>query len=44
MVVDQQFGGKWTQEKLEYVRKYLKAYVKIMNKTQFKIAQHILNK
>ena len=27
-----QFGGKWTEEKLDKVRKYLKAYTTILNK------------
>lgn len=32
------FGGDWTQEKLEKVGKYLKAYSTIMNKQPFKYA------
>lgn len=34
----QRFGGNWTEEKLECVRKYLKAYTTIMNKYQFHFA------
>jgi len=34
----QQFGGDWTGEKLERVRKYLVAYATIMNKQQFRFA------
>lgn len=30
-----QFGGNWTEEKLERVRKYLVAYAKIMSKQKF---------
>ncbi len=30
-MVEQQFGGNWTEDKLERVRKYLKAYTTIMN-------------
>jgi three-Cys-motif partner protein len=33
-----QFGGSWTDEKLERVRKYLVAYAKIMNKQRFRFA------
>ena len=29
---NQYFGGDWTTEKLERVKKYLQAYVRIMNK------------
>ena len=29
---NQYFGGDWTAEKLERVKKYLQAYVRIMNK------------
>ncbi len=32
MVVEQQFGGNWTEDKLERVRKYLCAYATIMKK------------
>jgi len=32
------FGGDWTTEKLERVRKYLVAYATIMNKHQFRFA------
>ena len=38
MVGEQQFGGNWTEEKLERVRKYLVAYVKIMSNHPFKFA------
>ena len=34
----QQFGGTWTIEKLERVRKYLVAYATIMNKQKFRFA------
>ena len=34
----QQFGGNWTAEKLERVRKYLVAYATIMQKQQFRFA------
>jgi three-Cys-motif partner protein len=34
----QQFGGDWTQEKLERVRKYLEAYATIMNRQKFRFA------
>jgi three-Cys-motif partner protein len=32
------FGGSWTEEKLERVRKYLVAYATIMNKQKFRFA------
>jgi three-Cys-motif partner protein len=32
------FGGDWTQDKLERVRKYLVAYVQIMKDRQFRFA------
>jgi three-Cys-motif partner protein len=38
MASKQQFGGDWTSEKLERVRKYLSAYAKIMHKQKFKFA------
>lgn len=38
MVTDQLFGGNWTEDKLERVKKYLSAYTKIMNKHPFKFA------
>ncbi|HMF55559.1 MAG TPA: three-Cys-motif partner protein TcmP [Pyrinomonadaceae bacterium] len=34
----QSFGGDWTSEKLERVRKYLKAYTTVMNKQNFRFA------
>jgi three-Cys-motif partner protein len=34
----QQFGGDWTSEKLERVRKYLVAYATIMSKQKFRFA------
>ena len=34
----QQFGGGWTAEKLERIRKYLVAYAKIMQKQKFRFA------
>jgi len=34
----QTFGGTWTEEKLERVRKYLVAYATIMNKQNFRFA------
>ncbi len=34
----QQFGGNWTTEKLERVRKYLVAYATIMRKQKFRFA------
>lgn len=34
----QNFGGKWTTEKLLLLEKYLKAYSKIMNNTKFNFA------
>lgn len=36
--VGQSFGGDWTEQKLECVRKYLQAYTTIMNKQQFEFA------
>ena len=33
---DQHFGGEWTAEKLERVKKYLQAYVRIMSNYNFK--------
>lgn len=38
MCMKNQFGGKWTNEKLERVRKYLAAYVTIMSKQKFRFA------
>ena len=32
------FGGNWTEQKLECVRKYLHAYTTIMSKQQFQYA------
>ena len=32
------FGGNWTEEKLERVRKYLSAYTTIMSKQPFRFA------
>lgn len=37
-VQKQQFGGDWTAEKLERVRKYLVAYAMIMRKQKFRFA------
>ena len=34
----QRFGGDWTVEKLERVRKYLVAYATIMNRQHFRFA------
>jgi three-Cys-motif partner protein len=34
----QKFGGDWTEEKLENINKYLKAYTTIMNKQNLKFA------
>ena len=34
----QRFGGDWTEQKLECVRKYLHAYTTIMNKQSFRFA------
>src|SRR6266446_10383263 len=34
----QLFGGDWTDQKLERVRKYLAAYTKIMHKQRFRFA------
>ena len=34
----QDFGGSWTAEKLEIIKKYLEAYSKIMKKTPFNFA------
>lgn len=34
----QRFGGDWTAEKLERVRKYLAAYATIMHKQNFRFA------
>jgi three-Cys-motif partner protein len=34
----QRFGGAWTQQKLEVLRKYLSAYVTIMSKQSFRFA------
>jgi three-Cys-motif partner protein len=31
------FGGNWTEKKIEIVEKYAKAYLKIMNKRNFKL-------
>ena len=36
--IGQSFGGNWTEQKLDCVRKYLKAYTTIMNKQPFKFA------
>ena len=36
MEQNQYFGGDWTTEKLERVKKYLQAYVRIMNKQNFR--------
>ncbi len=33
-----QFGGNWTEKKLERVRKYLSAYTTIMKKQPFRFA------
>ena len=38
MNTKQQFGSKWTEEKLEKVRKYLSAYTTIMSKQPFSFA------
>jgi three-Cys-motif partner protein len=38
MRAQQSFGGDWTSEKLERVRKYLKAYTNIMSKQNFRFA------
>lgn len=38
MIKNHKFGGKWTNEKLNRVQKYLKAYISIMNKQHFKTA------
>ena len=35
MTIDQQFGGNWTEDKLERVRKYLCAYATIMKKNPY---------
>ena len=32
----QQFGGNWTEEKLQRLKKYLEAYMKVMKKQPFK--------
>ena len=34
---DDQWGGKWTQDKIEIFLKYLRAYLTIMNKKNFKL-------
>lgn len=34
----QKFGGSWTEEKLEMIKKYLVAYATIMNQKKFKFA------
>ncbi len=34
----QKFGGNWTEQKLEMIRKYLGAYAKIMSKQKFEFA------
>ena len=36
--MNSRFGGRWTEEKLDLVQKYLTAYSKIMNKRQYKFA------
>lgn len=38
MPAKQRFGGDWTQDKLERVRKYLVAYATIMSKKKFRFA------
>jgi hypothetical protein len=38
MTEKHEFGGNWTEEKLEHVKKYLKAYATIMNKQNFRFA------
>jgi hypothetical protein len=46
MDIGQSFGGNWTEEKLNLLAKYLKAYVTIFTRkgapTAVKIAQDIL--
>ena len=34
----QQFGGDWTEKKLDCIQKYLEAYTKIMSKTRYRFA------
>ncbi|RKU08997.1 hypothetical protein C6501_15735 [Candidatus Poribacteria bacterium] len=36
--IGQTFGGDWTEQKLDCVRKYLQAYTTIMNRQQFEFA------
>lgn len=38
MVLEHRFGGGWTQQKLERLQKYLRAYATIMARQQFKYA------
>jgi len=38
VATQQRFGGDWTAEKLERVKKYLAAYAKIMTKQRFRFA------
>lgn len=38
MATKQQFGGDWTTEKLETLRRYLSAYTRILSKKPFKYA------
>ena len=35
ILIEHSFGGQWTHEKLERIRKYLAAYVKIMSKRRY---------
>lgn len=35
--MEQSFGGKWTEDKLDCLRKYLRAYLAIMTKRQFRL-------
>ncbi len=37
----QMFGGNWTDQKLECVRKYLRAYTTIMVKQPFRFAYNV---
>lgn len=38
MIKKHEFGGTWTEEKLQMVGKYLQAYAVIMNKHNFRFA------
>lgn len=38
MLVDQEFGGPWTEDKLERIERYLRAYLDVMKKQPFHLS------